>query len=136
MKALVKNDSLNNLNVSNNFIGWNGAAAFAKLLDQSRCPLVKIKKFNAANNFFGKEGGTIFLNMLMTNSQLREVNLASNALTKDCGKIAIEMFKNNNAIKVLSLAWNEFTAADKKELAEIVDEKQKKGGDSNFEVIL
>merc|ERR1712178_641694 len=38
MKALVKNSTLNELNVSNNFIGWNGASAFAKLLDQSRCP--------------------------------------------------------------------------------------------------
>eukprot|EP01063_Lacrimia_lanifica_P023068 TRINITY_DN30563_c0_g1_i1.p1 TRINITY_DN30563_c0_g1~~TRINITY_DN30563_c0_g1_i1.p1 ORF type:complete len:568 (+),score=247.65 TRINITY_DN30563_c0_g1_i1:101-1705(+) len=119
--GLIKNTSVEVLDLSHNKISDDGAKALATLLmrqgkaGQDECG---IKHLDLADNLIGMAGGKALGRALSLNSSLRYLSLKLNHLTDEGGLPILVGVKSNESLNVLNLSNNELASQSVEALAD------------------
>eukprot|EP00762_Andalucia_godoyi_P001364 ANDGO_04850.mRNA.1 Protein phosphatase 1 regulatory subunit 37 homolog len=105
LSGLVKNTTLEILDISHNIVGDNGAQAMATLLASN----TSLKELYMSNNSFTSVSGQLFGLALRKNTSLRVVDLRLNHLQKEGGQMLCEGLRENHTLERLVISSNELT---------------------------
>ncbi|XP_068741585.1 leucine-rich repeat-containing protein 74B-like [Montipora capricornis] len=102
--ALMNNNSIMTLNLSDNCIGADGAIYIAKMLTEN--PF--ITELDVSHNELRLQGAYAMSEMLRDNSELLELNLSNNGFEQKGAEPIVEALKHNYTLKSLNLSHNNF----------------------------
>eukprot|EP01062_Namystynia_karyoxenos_P065878 TRINITY_DN59928_c0_g1_i1.p1 TRINITY_DN59928_c0_g1~~TRINITY_DN59928_c0_g1_i1.p1 ORF type:complete len:620 (+),score=235.37 TRINITY_DN59928_c0_g1_i1:88-1860(+) len=111
--GLVRNKTVETLDLSHNKIECDGARALATLLmkqGKEGQQGNKITDLDLSDNLIRVPGGRALGKALMLNGCLRKLSLRLNRLTDDGGKAVVDGLKENGSVRVLNLTNNELGA--------------------------
>ncbi|XP_052041314.1 leucine-rich repeat-containing protein 74A [Apodemus sylvaticus] len=105
MEMLHENYYLQELNVSNNHLGLEGARIISDFLQENNSSLWKLK---LSGNNFKEECASLLCQALSSNYRIRSLNLSHNEFSDTAGEYLGQMLALNVGLQSLNLSWNHF----------------------------
>ncbi|XP_076777699.1 leucine-rich repeat-containing protein 74A isoform X2 [Arvicanthis niloticus] len=105
MEMLHENYYLQELNVSNNGLGLEGARIISDFLQENNSSLWKLK---LSGNKFKEECALLLCQALSSNYRIRSLNLSHNEFSDTGGEYLGQMLALNVGLQSLNLSWNHF----------------------------
>ncbi|XP_008838335.1 leucine-rich repeat-containing protein 74A [Nannospalax galili] len=105
MEMLQENYYLQELNLSNNDLGLEGAKIISDFLQENNSALWKLK---LSGNNFSEESAALLCQALSSNYRIRMLNLSHNQFSDVGGEYLGQMLALNVGLQSLDLSWNNF----------------------------
>ncbi|XP_036061349.1 leucine-rich repeat-containing protein 74A [Onychomys torridus] len=105
MEMLQENYYLQELNVSDNDLGIDGARIISDFLQENNSSLWKLK---LSGNNFKEEAAALLCQALSSNYRIRSLNLSHNQFSDVGGEYLGQMLALNVGLQSLNLSWNHF----------------------------
>ncbi|GAB1297660.1 Leucine-rich repeat-containing 74A [Apodemus speciosus] len=105
MEMLHENYYLQELNVSDNHLGLEGARIISDFLQENNSSLWKLK---LSGNSFKEECAALLCQALSSNYRIRSLNLSHNEFSDTAGEHLGQMLALNVGLQSLNLSWNHF----------------------------
>ncbi|XP_031212965.1 leucine-rich repeat-containing protein 74A isoform X2 [Mastomys coucha] len=105
MEMLHENYYLQELNVSGNNLGLEGARTISDFLQENNSSLWKLK---LSGNSFKEECAALLCQALSSNYRIRSLNLSHNEFSDVAGEHLGQMLALNVGLQSLNLSWNHF----------------------------
>ncbi|XP_058511156.1 leucine-rich repeat-containing protein 74A isoform X1 [Ochotona princeps] len=105
VEMLHENYYLQELNISDNDLGLEGAKIISDFLQRNISSLWKLK---LSGNNFKEESAALLSQALSSNYQIKKMNLSHNQLSDTGGEQLGQMLAINVGLQTLNLSWNHF----------------------------
>ncbi|XP_005084072.2 leucine-rich repeat-containing protein 74A isoform X2 [Mesocricetus auratus] len=105
MEMLHENYYLQELNMSNNNLGLEGARIISDFLQENNSSLWKLK---LSGNNFKEEAAALLCQALSSNYRIKSLNLSHNQFSDVGGEYLGQMLALNVGLQSLNLSWNHF----------------------------
>ncbi|KAM4853866.1 leucine-rich repeat-containing protein 74A isoform 1-T1 [Thomomys bottae] len=105
VEMLHENYYLQELNISNNKIGLEGARIISDFLQGNTSSLLKLK---LSGNNFKKDSAALLCQALSSNYRIRTLSLSHNEFSDTAGEYLGQMLGFNVGLQSLDLSWNHF----------------------------
>ena len=99
---LLNNTSLEELDICNNAIGPDGAAAIATAISDNKT----LKILQISNNNIGPSGASAIAHSLLNNTSLEELNICKNAIGPDGANAIAKSLTKNSSLNRLDMKYN------------------------------
>lgn len=103
--ALSTNNSLQELDVSNNRLKDKGACELAKGLSMNK----HLLRCDLSSNKIGHNGGAGIAKALLTNATIRNLNLRRNMMLEQTGDRLQECLHDNKSVEKMDVSYNDFS---------------------------
>ena len=123
-ECLTANESIRNINISNNKICDSGFKSYIELFSDNNT----IEVFDCSINFITDVSAKEFIKNMKYNRTLKRINFYDNQLTNEMGKLFIEILESNKTLIYVSLMYNKIQIKNMDEvnrLLKINKERQK-----------
>ncbi|KAF6351723.1 leucine rich repeat containing 74A [Rhinolophus ferrumequinum] len=105
MEMLQENYYIQELNISDNDLGLEGARIISNFLQRNVSSLLKLQ---LSGNNFKDESAELFLQALSVNYQIKNMDLSHNQFSDKGGELLGQMLALNVGLLSLDLSWNHF----------------------------
>ncbi|XP_054423580.1 leucine-rich repeat-containing protein 74A [Pteronotus mesoamericanus] len=105
VEMLQENYYLQELNISNNALGFEGARIISQFLQKNSSSLLKLQ---LSGNNFKDESAEMLCMALSANYRIKEVDLSHNQFSDKGGELLGQMLALNVGLLSLNLSWNHF----------------------------
>ncbi|XP_045679407.1 leucine-rich repeat-containing protein 74A [Phyllostomus hastatus] len=105
VEMLQENYYLQELNISNNDLGFEGARIISRFLQRNSSSLLNLQ---LSGNGFRDESAELLCTALSANYRIREIDLSHNQFSDKGGEFLGQMLALNVGLVTLDLSWNHF----------------------------
>uniref|UniRef100_A0A8D1Z2L2 Leucine rich repeat containing 74A n=1 Tax=Sus scrofa TaxID=9823 RepID=A0A8D1Z2L2_PIG len=105
VEMLQENYYLQEMNISNNNLGLEGARILSEFLQNNTSSLFSLR---LSGNNFKEESAELFCQALSVNYRIRTLDLSHNQLSDKAGEYLGQMLALNSGLQSLDLSWNHF----------------------------